>query len=283
MSDYVRSLNKQYGHQELEQRILEGLKASGCNLDDLSCDDLAPIDHFHIRGKPASLELARLAGIQSGLKVLDVGGGIGGSARMLANEFGCQVTVLDITQVFCDIGTMLTARTGLKDRVDFQQGDAMTLPFPDNSFDIVWTQHSSMNIPDKPRMYQEVRRVLNADGRLAMYEIMAGAVTPVLFPVPFAADDALSFLLPPNEVCSIIEKSGFNKIKWQDVTTLSMKWYTDNFSGFSDRAANRTPLPSLGLHLLFGDHVYEIMRNFIPNLEENRMTVIAAVFDKINQ
>ena len=248
----------------------------GCDLEYLSCNDLAPIDHFHIRGKAASQELAKLAKVQPGLRILDIGGGIGGAARMLASEFDCQVTVLDITELFCHIGMMLTERTGLSDKVTFQQGNAMALPFADDCFDIVWTQHSTMNIPDKPRMYQEVFRVLKPDERLAMHEIMAGEVTPILFPVPFAADESLSFLQPPDEIRVMIESTGLSNFEWQDVTSLSTQWYIDQFSGITGGGE----LPPLGLHLLFGERVYEITRNFIPNLKEKRMAVVAAVFEK---
>ena len=96
----------------------------------LTPDDLAPIDQFHVGGKGATLALAALAGIGPTTRVLDVGGGFGGPARTLAVAYGCAVTVLDLTEEYCQVGEMLTARSGLSDRVAFRHGDALALAIP---------------------------------------------------------------------------------------------------------------------------------------------------------
>jgi len=106
------SVNAHYGHQELGQLILDGLRAAGKDPDRLSPDDLAPVDQFHTRGKDGTWELVRLAGLQGGEQVLDVGGGLGGPARTLAHEVGCQVAVLDLTEEYCRVGALLTERSG---------------------------------------------------------------------------------------------------------------------------------------------------------------------------
>jgi MPBQ/MSBQ methyltransferase len=153
-----RSLGEHYGRGEIAARILEALRAAGKDPDNLTTEDLAPVDQFHIRGREATLELAHRAGLTSGMRALDVGGGLGGPARTLASEFGCTVEVLDITEEYCRAGEMLTARTGLSDLVSFRHGDVVEMAYPDASFDLAWTQHSSMNIADKERLYQEIHR-----------------------------------------------------------------------------------------------------------------------------
>ncbi len=163
----------------------------------LTPGDLAPIDQFHVGGEAATLALAALAGVGATTRVLDVGGGFGGPARTLATRYGCAVTVLDLTEAYCTVGEMLTARCGLSDHVVFRQGDALALPFPDTTFDLVWTQHSSMNIADKRQFYAETYRVLRPGGYLALYEIMAGPQAPLHYPVPWARDATISFLSRP--------------------------------------------------------------------------------------
>jgi SAM-dependent methyltransferase len=155
MSDYDKILNAHYGGRDLAASILAGLRAAGKDVERLSPDDLAAVDQFHLRGKEATLELAHLAGLTSGLQVLDVGGGLGGPARTLAAEFDCGITVLDLTEDYCRVGELLTSRTGLSTRVRFQTGNALKMPFPPERFDLVWTQHSSMNIADKEELYAE--------------------------------------------------------------------------------------------------------------------------------
>ena len=98
-----------------------------------------------------SQELARLTGLHEGMHVLDVGSGLGGPARTLAAEFGCRVTGRDLTEEFCRAAVMLTVRVGLQDRITFQHGSALDLPFEEATFDVVWTQGVFMNIADKPR------------------------------------------------------------------------------------------------------------------------------------
>ena len=157
-SNSDQQINQHYARQDMGATILRALQAAGKNIDALSLADLAPIDHFHIGGRQATQELIQMAAIAPGMKVLDVGGGIGGAARTMAVEKVCQVTVLDLTEEYCRVGEMLTARTGLSDHVTFQHGSALDIPFPDAQFDLVWTQHSSMNIADKALLYREIYR-----------------------------------------------------------------------------------------------------------------------------
>src|SRR6266571_2285832 len=125
----ARATNAYWGRTGLERSILEALAAAGKNVDALTIDDLAPADQFHSGGKNATQRLARLANLRPGMRVLDVGGGLGGPARTLAVEFGCDVTVVDLTASYVRAAEMLTARLGLGDRVMHHAGNALELPF----------------------------------------------------------------------------------------------------------------------------------------------------------
>src|SRR5215470_17443705 len=118
----ARAINDYWGRDSLGQAILDALVASGKQLDALTIDDLAPTDQFHGGGKAATVRLARLAGLSPGTQMLDVGGGLGGPARTLAVEFGCHVTVIDLTTSYVQAAEMLTARLGLGDRVTHRVG-----------------------------------------------------------------------------------------------------------------------------------------------------------------
>jgi len=144
------TIREHYARSDLGNIILAALAKAGKDANRLTPEDLAPIDEFHIRGRAATLELARAANVDSTKRVLDVGSGVGGTSRCLAREFGCHVTGIDLTEEYCRAAAMLSARIGLAELVDYRQGDATNLPFPDHSFDIVWTEHVAMNIPDKP-------------------------------------------------------------------------------------------------------------------------------------
>lgn len=268
------AVNHHYARGDLEAVLLAALQAAGKRVDDLHPDDLAPVDHFHTGGKAATLDLLRLAGLQAGMEVLDVGGGLGGAARLLAGEHVRRVTVLDLTAEYCRVGARLTAYTGLSDRVTFQVGTATAMPFPAAHFDAVWTQHSSMNIADKARLFAEIHRVLRPHGRLALYEIMAGPVQPLHFPVPWAHDGSINFLLPPEAIRSLLIQMGFREVAWVDARAAAIEWFRARLP------AAGQPAPALGLHVLLGPAFGEMVRNQLRNLEEERTTVIQAVFER---
>jgi sarcosine/dimethylglycine N-methyltransferase len=265
------AVSAHYGRGGLEARVLTALRELGKDQGRVAPADLAPLDQFHIRGREATLELARLAALKAGAHVLDVGGGIGGPARTLAADFGCRVTVVDLTEEFCRVGALLTERTGLTGRVDFRHGDALALPVKDGEFDVVWTQHSSMNIPDKPRLSREVFRALRPGGRLAIHEIFAGPEAPIHFPVPWASEPGLSHLETPEAARARLAAAGFVEGAWRDVTAEAAAWFRERLS---------QPPGALGLHLVLGEGAPAMLRNVLRNLEERRVVVAEGTFDR---
>ena len=259
-----------WGRDGLGQAILETLAAAGKNLAMLTVDDFAPLDQFHGGGKPATLRLARLASLPPGARVLDVGGGLGGPARTLAVEFGCHVTVIDLTASYVQAASMLTTHLGLQDRVTHHTGNALDLPFDDGMFDVVWTQNSGMNIVAKARLYAGFHRVLRPGGILALQEPMAGPVQPPIFPVMWARDLTTSFLRVPQEMRTIIEAAGFRARNWDDVTAET--------SGA--RPGATAPAYSIQ-RLVMGDTLEAITRAGHRNRDEGRIVMVQAVFERL--
>ena len=270
---YSESINKYYGQPDLSANIFAALQRAGKDLNALTRNDLAPFDEFHLRGRAATMELASAAGLHEGMAVLDVGSGIGGPARTLAAEFGCTVTGLDLTEEYCRAAEMLTGRVGLSDKVTFRQGNALDMPFDDGTFDLVWMQHTTMNIEDKERLFGEIRRVLRPGGRLALYEIFAGSVAPLRFPVPWANDSAISFLVAPPEAQQLLAATGFKELVWTVVTGESIDLLRQ-----LGAAAQGAPAP-LGLHLVVGDFP-EKLANVLRNMEEDRIAVVQGILER---
>jgi SAM-dependent methyltransferase len=258
-----------WGRESLTRVILDVLVAAGQDVDALTIDHLAPTDQFHSGGKKATERLARLAELSPGTRVLDVGGGLGGPARTLAVEFGCSVTVVDVTASYVRAGEALTDRLGLADRVTHRVGDALALDVGAGAFDVVWTQNSGMNIADKDRLYAGLFRALRPGGRLALQEPMAGPVQPPVYPLMWAPDATTSFLRRPDEMRSVIESAGFRVRAWQDVT--------------ADVAAPTAGavVPAYAIQrIVMGDALDEIMRAGQRNREENRIVTIEAVMER---
>jgi len=262
----ARATNAYWGRDGLERRILDALAAAGKNVDALTIDDLAPADQFHGGGKPATERLARLAGLKPGTRVLDVGGGLGGPARTLAVQFGCRVTVIDLTESYVRAATALTARLGLADRVTHRVGDALALDAGGEPFDVVWTQNSGMNIEDKERLYAGFARVLRPDCLLMIQEPMAGSVQPVVFPVMWARDASASFLRSPDAMRALIEAAGFLVRAWEDVT--------DEVTGPSSAAV----IPAHSVQrIIMGDALDAIIQAGQRNRVERRIVMTQAV------
>ncbi|OZG43071.1 SAM-dependent methyltransferase [Aeromonas sp. A35_P] len=269
------AIEAHYTRADLGELIVAALASLGKPVERLTPEDLAPVDQFHIRGRTATLELANAAGLDAAKRVLDVGSGVGGASRCLAAEFGCRVTGIDLTEEYCRAATLLSAKTGLTHLVDYRQGDATRLPFEDQSFDVVWTEHVAMNIPDKARLYGEMHRVLKPGGTLAIYDVLAGPSGPVLFPVPWARTPQTSFLVTPDALRTLLGEAGFAVTEWRDTTEVARTW----FVALAEKI-RRDGLPPLGFHLLLGSDFKEMAQNQGRNLQEGRIALAQIVAHK---
>lgn len=265
-----------YNRIGLEEAILAALKAAGKDIHDLKPEDLAPVDEFHIRGREATRELASQIKLNSDHKVLDVGSGVGGASRYLAAEYGCRVVGLDLTDEYCRVARAFADRLGLASHVAYRQGSALDMPFEDDSFDVVWTQHAAMNIADKRKLYSEIARVLRPKGRFAMYDVLAGPVSPLYYPVPWAKDPSISFLSTPDELRELLGASGLNILNWRDTSEIGRAWFGDVAAKMQQRGG--TPAP--GFHILLGPDFRTMAQNQIRNLKENRIVLIECVAQK---
>lgn len=269
------AIQTHYTRADLGDVILTALEKAGKDVNRLTPEDLAPIDQFHIRGRAATLELARAAGLDATQHVLDVGSGVGGTSRCLAKEFGCRVTGIDLTDEYCRAAAMLSAKTGLSHLVDYRQGDATKLPFDDQAFDVVWTEHVAMNIPDKTRLYKEMHRILKPGGTLAIYDVLAGPSGPVLFPVPWARTPDTSFLVSPDELRTRLEEAAFTVTDWSDTTEAARAWFVT-----LAEKIQKEGFPSLGFHLLLGADFKAMALNQGRNLQEGRIVLAQVVAKK---
>jgi len=272
MNDDIEHIHSYYSPNDLYNRIVAGLNTLGVDLSNVTLDDLQPVDEFHIRGDSATKELIELSGFTSDLHILDVGCGIGGSTRRLAHETGCQVTGIDLSDAYIDTAERLTQLLDMQDRVTFHACSALSMPFDDDCFDGVWSLQMNMNVEDKLSWLQETYRVLKPGGRAVLYEVCGHKNTPPYFPVPWAQQSSMSFLLPPEAFRDVITASGFEIAVWNDKTDLAKK----AFAKVSQPVAE-PKLPALGVYMLVGDDIATKAYNLRRNLEEERVSLIETV------
>lgn len=262
-------IQKYYSPDDLYERIVEGLGRLGKDLSSLTLDDLQPVDEFHIRGDAATRELIRLSGFTPDMHILDVGCGIGGSTRRLAHETGCRVTGVDLSEAYIDTAQRLTALLNLQERVSFHAASALDLPFDDDSFDGVWSLQMNMNVADKAAWLKETFRVLKPGGRAVFYEVCGDADGSQHFPVPWAQNASMSFLVPPASFRELLESAGFEIAVWKDRTELARQ----AFAGARE-PVGEADLPVLGVYMLVGRDIPTKAYNLSRNLNEGRVSLI---------
>jgi SAM-dependent methyltransferase len=266
----MSSLETHYTASDIEARILAGLRAAGLNPQQhLSPEDLGALDHFHTGGLQASCDLLAMADIRPENRVLDIGAGLGGCARLLASRTGCHVDCVELSSDYCTGAVLLNRITGLDHQVKVHQGSALDLLFADETFDVVWMQNVGMNIADKLKLYSEVARVLKPDGRFVFQEVTAGNIAASYFPLPWATEPADSTLVTADEMCAILGTCGFVDDVFEDVSDAQ----------FSTNVANSTPSSQGQLSLtVFVDNLGEKAGNARRSLEEGQIRYVRGVF-----
>lgn len=240
-----------YTRPDLADVVLAALRQAGKDPDRLVAEDLAAVDEFHSGWRPQTIAFAEVLGLAPGMAVLDVGCGLGGPARYFAESCGCDVTGFDLTPAFVALATELTARTGLATKARFVTGSALAMPFEAARFDAATLIHVGMNVSDKTALFAEVRRVLRPGGRFGVFDLMRTGDGLLPFPLPWADDEATSFVATPDAYRDLLQAAGFTVTHERDRTGFVL----DLARQMRERAAAETPI--LGLHLLLGPTAME--------------------------
>ncbi len=257
----------QYGRPDLRERISAALVAAGRDPGSLTVVDTAPFDEFHTLGRQATVALAELAGIGAADHMLDIGAGLGGAARYLADRFGCRVTTLDITPEFCAVARWLDASTRLDGLITVICGDALSLPVATGSVDVVWTQHVQMNVAAKAALYREARRALRNGGRLALWELVAGQAAAVRYPQPWADTPEMSHLTTAVGLQRELRAAGFDIAAWNDLTEAAIPRLRSALAG---------PRQPLGLHVVVPGFAAKAA-NLVAGLADGSLRLVQAV------
>lgn len=271
----TKAIADHWGRGDVYGLIVSALNKMAKPLDGLTIEDLAPVDHFHARGLPATVELADRLPIKAGEHILDIGCGLGGPARYMANRFQCKVSGLDITEPFVEAANKLTALLRMESTVRIELGDGQRLPYPDSHFDGAYTQHVTMNVADRPRFFAEAYRVLKPGAFFALTEHGLGPKGNPYHPVPWSADGSGAYLVTPADTRAVLEKTGFEGIVVEDTGAKYAAGYR-----IAIEKAGKGVLPPLGVHILMGKTALQKTRNTLRNIEEGRTHPIQLICRK---
>ena len=257
-----RSVSEHYTHGRLVAAIREGLAALGKTPDAVTIDDLAPVDEFHIGGRQATEHFIGQLDLAPDDHVLDVGCGIGGTSRFVAERYGCRVSGIDLTPEYVETARTLCEWVGLGERVTVQQASALEMPFDDGTFDAAYMLHVGMNIADKTGLFAEVARVLGPGGIFGVYDVMRTGGDDLVYPVPWAETAETSAVASPNDYKAALRAAGF------EISAECNRWdfAIAYFERMRTRAAEADGPPPLGHHIEMGESAPLMIANMRGNI-----------------
>ena len=265
-----RNITAHYSRGNLLDRLNAALRDDGVDPSRPDIETLAPYDHFHGRGSEATREMADSLQIDAADHILDIGSGIGGPARYLAQRFSCRVTGIDLTAEFCQVARHLTRLLRMDDKVEFQLGDALAMPFADATFDGAYSMNVSMNIADKAGLYREIHRVLKPGAWLMLSEIARGTGPEVDYPTPWARTAQASFLATPEDTLRSLGQAGFEVVRHRDTREQTLA-----FGARSKAIVERGGKPPhRAVQLIHGEIAPQAMANTARALAEQRIVPI---------
>lgn len=264
-----------YTTGDLTGRIKSAMREAGINPDTATAEDLKAGDEFHTGGILATDALLEFLTITPDTRVLDIGCGIGGPARLLTSRYGCTSTGVDLTQEFIDTATDLTAMVGLADQAAFLQGSALDLPVEDGSADLALMLHVGMNIEDKEQLFAEASRALSPGGTFALFDVMRGPddASDLEFPLPWSSVAETSFVVPPAIYKQAAAQAGLILTHERDRTQFAKDFFADTFKKI---AANGPP--KFGIGLMMGETAGQKLKNFAANIEAGRVSPVEMIF-----
>ena len=267
------SVARHYTHGQLLDRILGGVDAIGKTPETVTVDDLAPVDEFHIGGRQASEEFIGQLGLSAQTHALDVGCGLGGTARFVASRYGCRVTGIDLTPEFVSTGQRLCDWVGLGGQVSLTQGDATAMPFSDGSFDAAFMLHVGMNIDRKEELFAEVCRLVKPGAVFGVYDVMQTGDEALDYPVPWSSTPDTSALASREHYIDALEGAGFDLIRMRDRREFAAEFFAETRRRMEDDGGN----PLLGVHIAMGESAHIKIRNMVGNIASGRVSPVEII------
>jgi len=171
----------------------------------------------------SNVYLAERAGIEPGMRVLDAGCGIGGSAIWLAQRRQARVTGITLVARQVELARQFAVERGVDQLVTFEERDMVATGFGEASFDIVWNLESMCHVVDLAAYLEHVAHLLRDGGRFACIDLCSGAIRDPAVERPVCDGWALAALRTPQEIVDELERLGFKNIEMIDLTPRAMK------------------------------------------------------------
>lgn len=242
--------------------------------DGVSEFHIAPLDQLHIGGIKASAKLAaRLAEYQPQC-VLDIGSGLGGLLRLCANTHSACYIGLDLTHDLNRLHQSLNRLHQHQPVTTCITADGQQIPLDNGCIDLIFMQHSLLNMPNPLQCLKECQRILHPAGKLIMHEVIKGPSPQAMqYPVPWAGEAELSHLQSEVQLLNSLQQAGFTQVHIEDWTREALDW--------RQRQSAKTSATTTGTKLnpawVFGDSFSQMGQNVQHNLEQGAIRILEIV------
>jgi len=265
-----------YLHGNLLEAIQVGLKKLGKTTGNITIEDLSAVDEFHIGGRAATDHFLSQINFPVGGHLLDVGCGLGGASRYVADKYKHKVTGIDLTKEYIDTGNVLSEWVNLENMVNLYHESALSLPFDDETFDGGYMLHVGMNIENKDALFNEIQRVLRPGSFFGVYDIMQNKQGHLTYPVPWAAEESDSKLATPEVYKTALTNSGFKVLKEDNRAEFAL----DFFKVLKAKTEANGGPPPLGLHTLMQNSTPIKVKNMIDNIVADLINPVEIIVQK---
>jgi len=257
--------------------IQRDLERRGKDRARLTVADLANHDQLHAGQLTATRDFAAWVGVRDPLRVLDLGAGLGGAARLLAAEHGCPVVAVELSAPLHDCGAELTRWLNLGHLVEHRCADLLTdtsgvglQAHQDRAdFDLVWLQHVDMHVPDKGALYARAASHLAQGGRVVWHDWLAGPGGSPHYPVVWSDGGELSFLTTPEALRTDAQRTGLTVERLEVITERTHGWFSRTHGGLR-RALEKLPDTAVRRRKRYTSLALR-MENVLRNLDERRL------------
>lgn len=274
MTEIESRVSSHYSGPSLLADIKAALKQSGADPDAPGLAQLKAVDEFHTGGLEATDALLDQLDITPRTRVLDIGCGIGGTARHVADRTGAKVHGFDLTSDFVDVARTLSQMTGMSGQTQFDIGSAVDMPVADNGADLALMFHVGMNIADKSKLFDEAARVLAPAGIFALFDVMRASKRELTFPFPWAEAHDFSFVDPPETYLAAAESAGFELISTRDRSDFAKSFFEKVFARMEEQGG---PAP-VGIHLLMAETGRQKIQNYVTHLHAGDIAPVEMIF-----